>query len=67
MSPHLRIVKGNPTDEEVAALVTVVSVMGAAGEEEPAARRSAWSDRRVMVREPLAHGPGAWRTSGFPR
>ncbi|HYQ65573.1 acyl-CoA carboxylase subunit epsilon [Actinophytocola sp.] len=67
MSPHLRIVKGNPTDEEVAALVAVVSVLGAGGEEERARPRSAWSDRRVMVREPLAHGPGAWRTSAFPR
>jgi hypothetical protein len=67
MSPHLRIVKGDPTDEEVAALVAVVSAMGAGGDEEPARPRSAWADRRVMVREPLAHGPGAWRTSGFPR
>jgi hypothetical protein len=67
MSPQLRIVKGNPTDEEVAALVAVVSAMGDGGEEEPARPRSAWADRRVMVREPLAHGPGAWRTSGFPR
>jgi acyl-CoA carboxylase epsilon subunit len=67
MSPHLRIVKGNPTDEEVAALVAVVSVLDAGGEEERTRPRSAWSDRRTMVREPLAHGPGAWRTSAFPR
>lgn len=65
--PHLRVVKGNPSDEELAALVAVMSTLGAADVEEPAPTRSAWSDRRVMVREPLAHGPGAWRSSAFPR
>lgn len=64
---HLRVVKGNPSDEELAALVVVVSSLG--GGEEAAAEptRSAWSDRRALVREPLAHGPGAWRASAFPR
>jgi hypothetical protein len=65
--PHLRVVKGNPSDEELAALVAVVSTLGSGTEETPERPRSAWSDRRVMVREPLAHGPGAWRASGFPR
>lgn len=66
--PHLRVVKGNPSDEELAALVAVVSTLGAAAaSESPEQPRSAWSDRRVMVREPLAHGPGAWRSSAFPR
>ena len=65
--PHLRVVKGNPSDEELAALVAVVTTLGAGEEESTPDRQSAWSDRRVMVREPLAHGPGAWRASGFPR
>jgi hypothetical protein len=65
--PHLRIVKGNPSDEEVAALVAVVSSLGAAEESDEKKPRSAWSDRRVMVRESLPHGPGAWRASGLPR
>lgn len=65
--PVLRVVRGEPTDEELAALVAVVSTLQA---EEPSSdkpQRSAWSNRRVLVREPLAHGPGAWRASGFPR
>jgi hypothetical protein len=63
---HLRVVRGNPTDEEVAALVAVVSTLNVP--EEPAPEtRSAWSSRRNLVREPLAHGPGAWRASSFPR
>jgi hypothetical protein len=65
--PHLRIVKGNPSDEELAALVAAVTTLGSAEEEPTSEPRSAWSDRRVLVREPLAHGPGAWRASGLPR
>jgi hypothetical protein len=66
---HLRIVKGNPSDEEVAALVAVVSALGSGSgsEDAPERPRSAWSDRRAQVREPLPHGPGAWRASGLPR
>jgi hypothetical protein len=65
--PVLRIVRGEPTDEEVAALVVVVSSLQAPETAAEKPRRSAWSDRRVLVREPLEHGPGAWRASGFPR
>jgi hypothetical protein len=64
--PHLRIVKGNPSDEEIAALVAVVSSLGAA-EAPSQPKQSVWSDRRALVREPMPHGPGAWRASGFPR
>lgn len=68
MSAHLRIVKGNPSDEEVAALVAVVASLGADDAEEPARpERSAWSDRRASLRAPLVHGPGAWRASALPR
>jgi len=65
--PHLRIVRGNPSDEELAALVAVVTTMGSGAEPEPEPPRSAWSERRARVREPLPHGHGAWRASGFPR
>lgn len=65
--PHLRVVKGDPSDKELAALVAVVASLEVEAEEAPEPPRSAWSDRRALVREPLAHGPGAWRASGFPR
>jgi hypothetical protein len=64
--PHLRVVRGDPTDEELAALVAVVSTLNRAAPEKPATR-SAWSDRRTQVRDALPHGPGAWRSSAFPR
>jgi hypothetical protein len=64
--PLLRIVKGNPTPEEVAALVAVVSSMATAAAESAAqqkAPRPEWSARHRMLRQPLRHGPGAWRAS----
>jgi len=62
--PYLRVVRGNPDDEELAALTSVVVALTSAGEEttEPNAP-SRWSDRGAMMRAPQRHGPGAWRAS----
>ena len=64
--PLLRIVKGNPSAEETAALVAVVSAMAGAAAEAAAqqeAPRSEWSARHRALRRPHRHGPGAWRAS----
>jgi hypothetical protein len=62
--PILRVVRGEPTAEELAAVVTVLLARGA--DEEPApAPRSLWSI--PTLRGHLPHGPGAWRASGLPR
>ena len=62
--PLLRVVKGDPTPEELAALVAVLASRGgAAPAPEPA--RSAWSRPGHNLRRPLAIGPLAWRESGF--
>ena len=64
--PLLRIVKGDPTPEEVAALVAVVSAM-AAGAAEAAAKDKApkpeWSAHHRKLRATHRHGAGAWRNS----
>ena len=63
-TPLLRIVHGDPTPEEIAALVTVVSAIAstpAGGEEKP---RSEWAAPHRRVRAFHRHGPGAWRFSG---
>ena len=64
--PLLRIVKGDPTPEEVAALVSVVSAM-AAGAAEAAAKRERprpeWSAPYRRMRGQHRHGAGAWRAS----
>ncbi len=67
--PLLRIVRGTPDDEELAALTAVVASVAAAGDA-PAptrARTSHWADRAALVRQPLPKGPNAWRASGLPR
>jgi hypothetical protein len=66
MSSHLRVVRGEPDDAELAALTAVVAALASAGGEtrEPPAR-SRWSDRGALLRTPLRHGPGAWRASAY--
>ena len=64
--PLLRIVKGDPTPEEIAALVSVVSAMSAAAAEASAkdkAPRPEWSSHHRKLRTPHRHGAGAWRNS----
>ncbi len=64
--PLLRIVKGDATPEEVAALVAVVAAVGSSSE--PAPRRTPeWSAHHRKTRVTLPHGPGGWRSSSLPR
>jgi hypothetical protein len=62
-APYLRVVKGDPTPAEIAALVAVLSARAAAVED--AARpRSGYADPAARLRAPLRIGPGAWVASG---
>ena len=61
----LRVVRGNPTPEELAALIAVVSARGSAVEDAPAPARSLWA--APQLRRPLSPGPGAWCASALPR
>jgi hypothetical protein len=64
--PALRVVRGDATPEEIAALVAVL--LSRPGDDEvPVPARSAWADRSSQVRRPLRPGPGAWRRSALPR
>jgi hypothetical protein len=62
----LRIVKGDATPEEIAALVVVLASAGAPAPAAPRPR-SAWADPARRLHAPLPPGPGAWRASGLPR
>jgi hypothetical protein len=62
--PLLRVVKGDPSDEELAALVAVVSALGAAAVADERAPRSEWSSHHRKLRAPLAP---TWRSSSLPR
>ncbi|MGQ0574917.1 MAG: acyl-CoA carboxylase epsilon subunit [Pseudonocardia sp.] len=59
-----RVVRGEPSDAEVAALTVVLA---AAGGDPGAMPRSAWGDPAAVVRGPLAVGPGAWAAAYRPR
>ncbi|PSK97029.1 acyl-CoA carboxylase epsilon subunit-like protein [Murinocardiopsis flavida] len=66
-APFLRVVRGEPTADEVAALVAVLAARARAARAGRGggahAPRSAWRDRARLVRAPLRPGPGAWRMS----
>ena len=64
--PVLRLIKGNPTDEELAALITVVAAMGDAAEQKSKPPKHEWSAHHRKVRVTLPHGRGGWRSSGLP-
>jgi hypothetical protein len=64
-APFLRVVRGEPTAEELAALAAVLAAR-AAGAAPPPRRRSVWAEPAARLRRPLRPGPGAWRRSGLP-
>ncbi|GAA1999899.1 MULTISPECIES: acyl-CoA carboxylase subunit epsilon [Nocardioides] len=66
-APVLRVVTPDATPEEIAALVAVVSALGAGSEPAQAPRRPEWSAPARLVRRNPPHGPGGWRASALPR
>ena len=64
-APVLRVVKGDPSAEELAALVAVVASLGGPPAA-PARRTPEWNAPRRLHRLPQAHGPNGWRASGLP-
>ena len=68
-----RVVRGDPSDAEVAALTVVLAAVAAtpiAATPVAAATPAVpgrWSDPSARFRAPLCPGPGAWRMSTWPR
>lgn len=63
-----RVVRGEPTDAEVAALTVVLAAVAAGAEDAVAPRvRPAWGDPAATHRTPLGSSAGAWRTTYWPR
>ncbi|GAB3461695.1 hypothetical protein GCM10027570_47670 [Streptomonospora sediminis] len=69
-APFLRVVRGDPSPEEAAALVAALTARARAVQAARAARqpqpRSGWRDRSRLLRRPPAPGPGAWRAAYHP-
>lgn len=67
----IKVVRGNPTPEELAAALAVVqarAAAGAAAAPDAALLRPEWSsaERRTAARRTPRPGPRAWRTSYWP-
>ncbi|NJC63469.1 acyl-CoA carboxylase subunit epsilon [Planosporangium flavigriseum] len=64
-TPALRVLRGTPTAEELAALVGVLLRRSAGPAPAAATRRSRWR-ASALPGSSLRVGPGAWRASGLP-
>ena len=62
--PLLRIVTGEPTAEELAALTVVVAALSQRRERRRPVPVGAWADPGRRHRRALRTGPGAWRAAG---
>jgi hypothetical protein len=65
--PALRVVRGDPTPEELAALTALLAATSeSSGGARSRVRRGGWNDPGWQhVSAPLP-GPNAWRASAFP-
>jgi hypothetical protein len=69
--PYLRVVHGEATPEEIAALVATLTAITAArsratAEAEPAHMPGNWNARARLLRAPVHPAPGGWRRSALP-
>ena len=68
MSQEIRVVRGQPTDEELAAVLMVITAQAAASS--LAAKRKQlrpeWNAAHRSVRKSFEHGAGTWRRSALP-
>jgi hypothetical protein len=66
--PVLTVVRGEPTPEELAAVVVVLAARtGQAGPAAAARPPSQWAAKDRQMRPQLTAGHGAWRASALPR
>jgi hypothetical protein len=69
--PFLKVVRGDASDEEIAALIAALAVSAAArsdvgaGQAPPSVREN-WNDRNRLMRPAVHPAPGGWRRSALP-
>lgn len=61
--PLIKFVAGNPTDEEIAGVVAVLTAQAAARPAQPEQSRSGWAAYWRSVGAPIQPGPGSWRAA----
>jgi hypothetical protein len=71
----VRLVRGDASPEELAALVTILAAASIDGGSDPTDRlplangrftQPPWGSPRGMMRTTPPHGPGCWRKSALP-
>ncbi|GAA5050094.1 acyl-CoA carboxylase subunit epsilon [Streptomyces similanensis] len=62
----IKVVRGNPTPEELAAVVALLSVAGRPHSGPAPRRAGAWASRRRLLRTPHAYGTAGWLASALP-
>jgi hypothetical protein len=60
----LRVVRGEPTPAELAALTVVVAALSQRRSRRRPVPVGGWAGRADVVRPPLQPGPGGWRAAG---
>ncbi len=63
-APLLRVIRGEPSAEELAALTVVVAALSRPRRRRRQAPVGAWASYADAHRRPLQPGPGGWRASG---
>ena len=66
MTENLRIVKGEPTSEELAALVAVLAAAQASAQQDDKVVAE-WNSPHRTIRQPIHYGPNMWRRSVLPQ
>lgn len=68
MSQDIRVVRGRPTDEELAAVIMVITAQAAAAglARKRLQLRPEWNAAHRGVRKSFEHGAGTWRRSALP-
>jgi len=62
---EFKVIKGEPTDEELAALVAVIKLR-MRSQSAPEQASPAWNDVRLAMRPVTSVGADAWRRSSLP-
>jgi hypothetical protein len=62
--PMLRVVRGEPSAEELAALTLVVAALAQRRQRRRGVPVGGWPDNGARHRRPLRPGPGGWRATG---
>ncbi len=68
---ELRVVRGDASDEEIAALVAALAAVAAARSSDPATEaepyvRNNWNEKARLMRSPVHPAAGGWRRSALP-